>query len=137
MPVDFFSPIAGALLPVTLPVVEMAVHRRAYFVGTALQIAVLVIYLAFNGVTVVKLIYNVDPALQLAIAAIARLPHFVCGVWLAVEVSRARSDRAMSNFCPVCGYDLRHSPDRCPECGTPRSLPPMPPTSETFHSSAR
>ena len=34
-------------------------------------------------------------------------------------VQRRQSRRAMRNQCLHCGYDLRSSAGRCPECGTP------------------
>jgi len=41
------------------------------------------------------------------------------GVWIVLRIRRGRVKKA--GCCVVCGYDLRASPERCPECGTVRT----------------
>ena len=58
------------------------------------------------------------------------LPHWLLAApWLVAPVWRLRRtllsrQRRAAGFCAGCGYDLRATPDKCPECGTPAATTP-------------
>ncbi len=51
---------------------------------------------------------SIKPALLLLVIGTA---------WSAYLVAKAWRDGPETGLCPSCGYDLRASPERCPECG--------------------
>lgn len=51
--------------------------------------------------------------------AAAYLPTLLTVVIMGTASRRAqrKKRRLQAGLCPACGYDLRATPDRCPECG--------------------
>jgi len=57
-------------------------------------------------------------------------------LWRAHRIRQA-DNRERSGLCPHCGYDLRETPDRCPECGAVPDVWPMGPAEEDDASHPR
>jgi hypothetical protein len=51
------------------------------------------------------------------------IPFWPLVLITAVPLTRLRRMRRNGSMCASCGYDLRATPDRCPECGTKTKIP--------------
>jgi hypothetical protein len=67
-----------------------------------------------------------DAASQLNLMLLLPIP-FIAAIFailpFIVLITHIRRQRFQCGLCPKCGYDLRASPDRCPECGLPTTAP--------------
>src|SRR3954464_7919059 len=123
---EFFEAIGTLCLSLAvLAMLIMAVLNRE-ILKTSLwnrwQTAALFIWLIYLPLAVTAL--ALGARLPFAMYGMVTFSLFVIPSAIACEMignalQKKRMVRAAANHCLDCGYDLRASLDRCPECGTP------------------
>jgi hypothetical protein len=93
-----------------MPYLIMASRQRQWF-GT-LELGSNVLHGSHFETEQGDVIFFPHWAALVALSAVAMVPV------IGIVRSRRRRMRRAAGRCETCGYDLRSSPERCPECGT-------------------
>jgi len=88
-----------------------AFNKKTAMIGLSLLLLTLGIFLATAAVRVVS-----GPILYVIWMCVVWSGALIIITWRK-RVERVRRQRERDGLCPSCGYDLRATPDRCPECG--------------------
>lgn len=71
---------------------------------------------------------GIDMSIPTGFVLTSILPLLAAVSWIMFLLRRQH--RSRRGLCPTCGYDLRASKDRCPECGEPIQVRQGPPTTD-------
>jgi predicted Zn-ribbon and HTH transcriptional regulator len=63
---------------------------------------------------------------MLVAAAVLAIRALIQDLIIRARLRKYRT-KIVPGHCTGCGYDLRASPERCPECGRPSATPRPPP----------
>lgn len=106
------------LLMVATPILSAGRGWRALLITAGIELLVVLTVILLNLGMIIEAIehWRTD---GLAIFPFLVLLFFPIAMGGVVLYAKNKEEEAPTTICRVCGYDLRATPERCPECGTP------------------
>ena len=108
------------LLLVVVPMFAAGRGLRAFLLSFATGWGMVLLVALLNGRATLELLADWRENLPVLLPFVALFWASLVMGGLVLFARWAEDRPADRTHCRQCGYDLRESPDRCPECGTPR-----------------